>query len=293
MTLAIIIDIVFILLIVVVAIIGLFRGFAKSLISMVGTFGSLVLAILAAKPLASLIDKIFKASNFFAGKISTSFYKLDAGYFQDVLVESKSGAVIAEELGAHGVSSPVRLLVKTTMKNQTVEAGESIGGVIGSILGKLITLVIAVVVAFILIRLILFIISKIFDKLGSFAIIGGVDKTLGFVLGAAKGLLYCAMAFAIVSLLTFIPAVNNFVNKVSTDSKVAGPAYKYVDEWTQDFTADSLQKLVDKIRGETKTETTEPETPEPETPEPETPDPVIPDPVTPEPITSGLVVQTI
>lgn len=267
MTLAIIIDIVFILLIVVVAIIGLFRGFAKSLISMVGTFGSLVLAILAAKPLASLIDKIFKATNFFAGKISAAFYKLDAAYFQDALVEAKSGATIAEELGAHGVGTPVRLLVKTTMKNQTVEVGESIGGVIGSILGKLITLIIAVVVAFILIRIILFIISKIFDRLGDFAIIGGVDKTLGFVLGAAKGLLYCAMAFGIVSLLTFIPSVNNFVNKVTADSKVAGPAYKYVDEWTQDFTADSLQKLVDKIRGETKNNSSDP----PEETDPEEP----------------------
>ncbi len=249
MTVALGIDIAFIVIIIVCAIIGLVRGFAKTAVSMVGVVASVFLAILASKPLASLIDKIFKASTFFGDKISQGFIKLNELYFGTTLEVAKSGADIAAEIGSvEGVSFPIKAIIKTALKNQNVLEGETIGGVLGSIFGNLVTIAIAVVVAFILIRLILFIITKIFDKLLTFSMFGAVDKVLGFVLGGIKGLIYIGCAFAIVSLLSFMPTVNSYVNGITEDSKVAGGAYKYVDEWTQDYVADNLQNIVDKIR---------------------------------------------
>lgn len=246
MAVAIIIDIVFIAVLVIFAVIGLYIGFTKSAVSMIGTFASLVLAILAAKPIASLIDKIFGASVFFSTKIANAFYGIDP-YFEKIQETAIDGAQVSEQI-KEIISSPLRLIINKTLKGQTIEAGESVGGVLGSIFGHLVTIAIAVVVGFILIRLILWLIQKLFAKLTEYKFIGALDKTLGFVLGAAKGFLYVAFVFIVISLLSYIPSVNTYVNDVCTESKISGKVYKWVDNLTQNFIADNMQGLVDSIR---------------------------------------------
>ena len=246
MAVAIIIDIVFIAVLVIFAVIGLYIGFTKSAVSMIGTFASLVLAILAAKPIASLIDKIFGASVFFSTKIANAFYGIDP-YFEKIQETAIDGAQVSEQI-KEIISSPLRLIINKTLKGQTIEAGESVGGVLGSIFGHLVTIAIAVIVGFILIRLILWLIQKLFAKLTEYKFIGALDKTLGFVLGAAKGFLYVAFVFIVISLLSYIPSVNTYVNDVCTESKISGKVYKWVDNLTQNFIADNMQGLVDSIR---------------------------------------------
>ena len=246
MAVAIIIDIVFIAVLVIFAVIGLYIGFTKSAVSMIGTFASLVLAILAAKPIASLIDKIFGASVFFSTKIANAFYGIDP-YFEKIQETAIDGAQVSEQI-KEIISSPLRLIINKTLKGQTIEAGESVGGVLGSIFGHLVTIAIAVVVGFILIRLILWLIQKLFAKLTEYKFIGALDKTLGFVLGAAKGFLYVAFVFIVISLLSYIPSVNTYVNDVCTESKISGKVYKWVDNLTQNFIVDNMQGLVDSIR---------------------------------------------
>lgn len=248
MAVAIIIDIVFIAVLVIFAVIGLYIGFTKSAVSMIGTFASLVLAILAAKPIASLIDKIFGASVFFSTKIANAFYGIDP-YFEKIQEVAIDGAQVSDQVASlDGVSAPIRLIIKKTLNGQTIEAGESVGGVLGSIFGHLVTIAIAVIVGFILIRLILWLIQKLFAKLTEYKFIGALDKTLGFVLGAAKGFLYVAFVFIVISLLSYIPSVNTYVNDVCTESKISGKVYKWVDNLTQNFIADNMQGLVDSIR---------------------------------------------
>ena len=248
MAVAIIIDIAFLAILIIFAVIGLYVGFTKSAVSMIGTFASIVLAILAAKPIASLIDKIFGASVFFSTKIANAFYGIDP-YFEKIQESAISGETVSQQISSlDGVNTPIRLIIKKTLNGQTIEAGESVGGVLGSIFGHLVTIAIAVVVGFILIRLVLWLITKLFAKLTEYKFIGAIDKTLGFVLGAAKGFIYVAFVFIIISLLSYIPSVNSYVNDVCTESKISGRVYKWVDNLTQNFIADNMQDLVDSIR---------------------------------------------
>ena len=124
-----IVDIIFVAVLIILAVIGLTKGFLKSAISMVGSLASMVIAYFAASPLGSLIDKIFKSTSFFANKISNWLYSLSD--FFSITRNGESFSNIAGEMSASGVDSAVQRLAKAVLGSGIIPEGESVGSVMG------------------------------------------------------------------------------------------------------------------------------------------------------------------
>ncbi|MDR0850744.1 MAG: CvpA family protein [Christensenellaceae bacterium] len=249
MSVPIIIDIVFVALVAILAIIGLIKGFAQSALSLIGSFVSIVLAILVAKPFGALINAIFGSNGFFGGKIAEVFYG-----FNDVFGMVQTGGLTATE--AYNTASAAKggifdFLYKYIFADHGVAPGGTLGGAIGDVLGPLATIVLAAIIAFILIRIIVAILSSLMKRLTEFSIIGGIDKVLGFIFGAAKGLLFTAFVCAMLSALTIVfPSISDSTRPILDDTKIVKIVYDKTDELTRDYLGNKLRDFANSILGE-------------------------------------------
>jgi uncharacterized membrane protein required for colicin V production len=252
--LPIIIDIVFVAVVVILAIVGLVKGFAKSLISMVGNLAAIVIAILIARPFADLINMITGADGFFGGLIKDVFVGFNEGFNTIAVTISPSGMVSPElaqsmALDLHGRGNIFfEILYRMIFTSEFPSGTISLGDIIGGVIGGLVVIIIAAVLAFILLKIALFIIERVAKKLTEFSIIGGIDKVLGFVFGAVKGLLFVSIAFALTSALTLVfPAIDNALNPVLSKTTVTEKYYKWIDDITKDYLGNQLKQISDNI----------------------------------------------
>ena len=253
MSIAVIIDIVVVALIAIMAIIGLVRGFAQSALSLIGSFVSIVLAVLIAKPFGALINAIFGANKFFSEKIAEVFFG-----FSDVFSTPLGADMTAAE--AQSAASTAKggifdFLYKYIFAEHGVAAGSTLGGAIGDVVGPLATIVLAAIIAFILIRIIVAILSGFMKRLTEFRIIGGIDKVLGFIFGAAKAVVFVVFVSAMMSALTVVfPSINNVIRPILDDTKITKVVYEKTDELTRDYLGNKLKDLANSILGDKTTE---------------------------------------
>lgn len=235
-----IIDIAFVAILIILAIIGLTRGFLKSALAMVSSLVSMVIAYFAAKPLGQLIDKLFKTTNVFASKITKWLNSVSE--FFSITRNGESFTDLSGQMSSSGVDGAVQRLAKAVLGSANIPDGKSVGQVLGQSLGNLITVVIGGVVAFILIRVILKVLEHFSSKITQVRIFGVVDKLLGFVFGLAKGLIYTGLIFVCMSILSYIKPIDNKMTPIMDDTKIAQKYYDWIDYETQDFLNDKFFK---------------------------------------------------
>ncbi len=240
MSIAAIIDIVFVAILIILAVIGLTKGFLKSAIAMVGTCLSALIAYFAAQPVGSLVNMIFKSTKFFAGKLTTWLHSISE--FFSITRNGESFSTLAGEMTTGGVDGAVQKLANVVLGSSNIPAGQSVGQVIGDALGALITTLIGGLVAFILIRVIIKILERLASKITQVRIFGVIDKLLGFIFGLAKGLLYCAIAFAMMSILTYVKPIDNKLTPIMDRTTVAQKYYDWIDYNVQDFLNENFFK---------------------------------------------------
>ena len=207
------IDIIAIVLIVIVALIGVSRGFLKTLVGLFGTLATLVLAIWLAKPVAGLIN---------------GWWGLD-GTFAN-LVEPSVTSAFAEALpNAFG------LLL-------TALFGAPAGGIadaayiadVSSKLGTVMSTVVVAIGLFIVIKIIIWLLSKLFDAITKNRAISGLDRVLGFVFGLVGGIVLVAVAFAIIFVLgTYVPAVSDWFTPLFDQSPMSNWFYGIIADFVE------------------------------------------------------------
>lgn len=223
------IDIVVIALVLISAIIGLSKGLFESILSIFGTVLSLFVAIWASKPVAGFLNSLANVDGFFA----------------NLLVK----------WGVADTSGNVTILFKTF---KLADAA------------SFVTLIASVILVFILIKLVIWLLAKLFDSAtANNSALSGLNRLLGLIFGAAKGLLFVAFGFAIASLVSQV-AFGTQIRAEIEKNKISNFVYKYVDDWVEENLEDQLQKLIgNPVEEEDETETPGEET---ETPgEDETP----------------------
>ena len=240
MSISTVIDIAFIVVLIGLAALGLVRGFLKSALSMVGTVASALIGILAAEPLGSLINSIFKSTSFFATKI-TSWLNSVSEFFS-ITRNGETFSSIAGEMSSGGVDSALQRLAKVVVGSGVIPEGQSVGQVIGNSLGVVITSVIGGIVAFILLRVIIKILEKLSSKILQVHIFGVIDKLLGFIFGLAKGFIYIALVFGVMSILTYVKPIDNKITPIMDRTTVAQKYYDWIDFEIQDFLNDKFFK---------------------------------------------------
>ena len=202
-----IIDIIIVLLIVCFLLFGLIKGFWRSLFALLSSFVTLLLAILIAKPVASLFDGWFHISDSLAG----SFHGGVESY-------------VAEH-GVAGWMAEVMKIVLGADKFQTYNASEDKTNLINSFsqeLGYLALVLICVVILYIAIKLILMLISKALKKITEKGIMKGVDKSLGAVFGLLKGIVVVFIALGVIfELSSFITPVGDWFNSMLLSNPIS------------------------------------------------------------------------
>lgn len=207
------IDIVFIVLIVLFAIIGLAKGLFDSILSIFSSVLSIIAAILASKYVAAFLNNITHCNDFFAKKI------VEWGWVGD---------------------NGLEIFGKVFTPGQ---------------LANTITIILSIIAVWLLIKLAIALLSKLFDNVTSSSnAMSGLNRVLGLVFGAAKGVLIACLGFALVSVVTvFIPNVSEKVKTEMEKNKMSGFFYTYVNEWV----GESLEKRIDDILGKGTTPTPE------------------------------------
>ena len=211
------IDIVFIAILALFAIIGIVKGLLESILSLVSTGVAFGLSIWIGKP----------AAKFLRGIVDID------GWFEKLLAKASDQDPIADFLGV------------TITREQ---------------LAKFLTVVLCVIVVFILIKLIVLLLAKLFDNaIQNNTGFSGLNRVLGMLFGACKGIFIICCGLAICSFVTWIPGIGSKVTNAINDTKITSFVYKYVDEFVEDKMSEEKIKEVIGIEDQTIVSATVPE----------------------------------
>lgn len=215
-------DIAIIALVVIMALVGMGRGFLKSLLQLFGTLVTLALSIWLAKPFNGLLQNWFGLNSALAGALNDPIAGVcaagDGGsipnFFLNKFAEILMGSGYWQGY-AEGSLDPAFIA--------------DFAGKIGDILG----VVISVVILYILFRIAVAILGKIFDAISKNRAVSGLDRLLGLVLGFLKGCLVVSIVFVASYLLTpVIPSFGDFVNNLLAENSISNTIFGWLAEFT-------------------------------------------------------------
>ena len=211
----IILEVVVVGVILISAIIGLKRGFLKSVLSVFTTSIVIVISVFTAKWGAKLLEKIFGFVSFMGRQMSKVLAGMADGVFAEVMDESTTVANANAVIDGSGVFGPLKSLLKKAVAAESNNlAGNTIANIGGRSLGAVLSIIIAGIIIFLIFKLVLFLLSKLFENLTANKVLGTPDKVLGIIFGLAKGLIIIFVYAVVLIILTLIPTVNNFVSPV-------------------------------------------------------------------------------
>ena len=217
-------DIILIVLVLAIAVVGMFRGFLRSLLRFCGTLVTLALSIWLAKPFSNLLESWFGMSTALGNALVDPItpYCVDGGtgaipnFFLNKFAEIFMGVNYWQNTAYPGGSADPAFIADFAHE-----------------LGVVLAVVISVVILFILFRIIVAILDKIFDKITQNNVVGGIDRLFGFVLGLAKGALLVSVVFVIAYLLSpVIPSFGDWLNNLLADNPVSNTVFGWLSTFT-------------------------------------------------------------
>lgn len=224
-----VIDIVFLALLILFALVGATRGFLKTIVSLASSVLSFAGAIYLAKPLVGLLNSWFSVVT----KLGTSLTQQFLPLFSDFT--NVSGEVIKNEhIEATGLLKKALTLF---IDNSTVYADKTeLANALGSKTASVILIAICTILCWLLIKLVLFLLAKLFDALKKESkAVNGMDKVLGLILGAVKGFAIISIVFVIANLLQSSPEVASMLDTVFNNSTIAKPVYDFVTTFANKY----------------------------------------------------------
>lgn len=217
-TIGLIIDIVIVGALVITGIIGLKKGFLKSLISLFSWFVCLLIAIWVAKYVAGWINGIYNFSGLIGDNISKSLSSTNE-YFNLTIVDAGGKENIINQI-PEGTNGLLKQLIKVVFSNSTVadNSTETVANVMGSSLGQICMVIICAVLVFIVLKIAIALLSRLFDNIARTKIFGSLNKILGLALGILKAGLIIVALNCILVCLSLIPAVNKTITPLVQDN---------------------------------------------------------------------------
>ncbi len=231
-TFGIIIDVFIVLAFVIFGIIGFKKGFLHSVLSLFSWVVCLIVAIWLAKYVANWINGIYDFSALIGDKISKGLSKSNAFYSQAINVYEAGGKdslIAALPKDNKFIAQIAEMVFSNAQVDMT--STSTIGSVLGLNLGHICMVVISGILVFIVLKIAVFLLGKLFKSISQTAVLGGLNKLLGLILGLAKaGIIIVAINCILVS-LTLIPAANKVITPVVTKhTYVEKVIYKQTDK---------------------------------------------------------------
>ena len=226
-TLGIIVDLVIVGVLIAYALVGISKGFYESLLRFIGTIGAAASAIFGAKPVLGLINGVWNISNVFANLVLNTLTAQNE-VFNEVITETNRDTIVNTLQGSEIFSVLKKFMIDLVEK---ADVGQTVGNVVSAPIGYIISVVVVAILIYIIIKFIVFLLAKLFEskdiERGGKS---GMDRTLGLILGTAKGLVAITVIYIACSLLSYIPFISNNVTPVINETHVVKPTYSLVDE---------------------------------------------------------------
>lgn len=244
-TIGLIIDIAIIAALVIFGIIGLKKGFLKSVISIFSWAVCLFVAVMLAKHVATWLNGIFDFSGFIGEKIAgglasaNEFFSHPINTYQATATED-AATVLINAIPAE-VNGLLAQLVKVVFSNANVDMSSTttIASVMGSSIGHICMVIISGLLVFIVLKIAIALLSKLFDKIAKTKILGSLNKILGLLFGALKAALIVIVLNCVLVGLSLVPAVNQTITPIIQDNThVEKFIYNKTDEIVEKYVID-------------------------------------------------------
>lgn len=204
------IDIVFIAILVIFAIIGLWRGLFDSLLALISSGVALTVGVLTAKPVAKLLNKMISINSWFEKTLNKTV----------------------------GTDGTITLFGNTNLTFSVKEVAEFL------------SIVFAIIVMFVLIKLAVWLLAKLFDSVASSSnIASGLNKVLGLFFGLLRGAVVVVVTLSLCCVFSSTKLIGNKIQETVDNSTVTKYVYKYVSDYTEKLfdktdTADYVREVV-------------------------------------------------
>ena len=226
----IIIDVLIVLVLLITGLIGIKKGFLKSLLSLFNWVVCLAVSIWLAKYVANWVGSWFGMENAIAGKISSSIIGVNSELGNSVASFGSKDAIMNACAGMNGI---LKQLINMIFSSNNVDfASESaVADVAGAGVAHICVLAISAILLFVIIKIVLAILGKMFDNIARTKILGGLNRVLGFVFGLVKGGCLVIIVNIIMVALSLVPVINNSVIKpvVQDNTKIEKVIYEKTD----------------------------------------------------------------
>lgn len=242
----IILDVVVVAVVLILTIIGFSKGFLRSLINLFSNTILIIISIFTAKYLASLLEKLFGFITFFATQMAKVIGGLAEGVFTTVLDGTESVTSLKAIVNGTDIFGLLKTYMNKVIEGSSIVAGDSIATIVGNSLGAIVSAIISGIIIFLLLKFVLFLLGKIFANItASSKTIGWLDKLLGVIFGACRGVLNVMVFSAVTILMTLIPTVNNFVTPVVQDNtKITKYVYNFTDDLVDKYIISNIDDWV-------------------------------------------------
>ena len=233
-------SIAFVSIMVIFMIVGLIKGFANALVSLLGGIVALAGAILLAKPAANALKGSGIESKLIE-MINNWLIGINEGAFNTVIPVENQAEAIGEVIKQLGIPDAFNsILVGLTMKIITIEGGNTIGYYIGSSLAYYDLYIISSIVIYIAIKIVVLIIKIITKNFNKIPVLGFVNRLVGLVFGLVEGFLVISAISYVGILLLNIGPLNGFISSLA---KLNDPTANSIAKWF--FENNLIKKLVE------------------------------------------------
>lgn len=227
------VDIGIVAIILIATLLGLLRGFMRSLFSLIKFAGSFVIAFLLRNPIGSLINRWFNLTS----KVSPKIQSYLSGFSNGLITTSSNDPnILKYEIENSGLSSLLKKIGNSLIGDQTLSQNMTVSDVFSIKAASIISALIAFIVVYVLIRVLSIILPKLFKKLTKKSILGKFDRIFGILFGFVKGVAFVFSMFFVMSLVSLIPPLTDKINNVTSESKICSVLYEPVNNFIYEKT---------------------------------------------------------
>lgn len=208
-----IISIIYVVIILLFALVGLKRGFFKTLVSFIKSVVSLVLSFFLCKPLAQLL--MSGSLGLKLQDVLLNSFNNQGGIFLTAITESNKSEVVSSALQQINIPNILNGYLTNLVSNYIPTTGEGI--TVANALSSTISYYILIVISFILISIavaiLCFVLRKIFAVIEQIPIISSLNKIGGLLLNGVCGFIFvCIISFALTIVMPLNETLSNWLS---------------------------------------------------------------------------------
>lgn len=239
------IDVAIIAIVVIFAIVGIYKGFIEYLLKFIGSVGAILLAFFGARPVASFLDNIFHFTkplgdvclNWLSGSVPQDML--------DTVLDASTKETFINKISEDGLTIP-ESFIKSIVDGVNVDAGQTFGNVIATGMGTIFASILTGIVLFLVIKFIIFLLARLFESKESISI-SGINRALGMVVGIAKGVLIVLVAYTILTICCMIFPIDVTINEYVNQTTLFKATYAPYSEMIQNFINDKMANFVSNL----------------------------------------------